>query len=496
MPFNMAALKNRKMIFASAAFIGVILLFSGFNLNSLGTLNFGFEGVKANFYGAYFNWDNTIWNGAQTLHKYQDAEPLLLNYKPQLGYSPLNKVTWGNFAVPNQPSIRRQTAISSIPDLTVHVENNVQLQDITRQGDPLNFNASDPTDARIINYWIKQATKTSETDTTVTYRYNVTHQKTILAPAEFWLGYYVSPSQSNAGTGSGWREGSWSNIVTWFRLDFNTWDNAYRDEWLDTDQNVFNSTYGGTLLNQEQTDNYRGGFPIVGWVQGWEKAGYTSSGSQMESPIWFDQKGKTTASLTIDQLPNVKDQLMSKVQIAPGMVGSYLSLYSEPTVDFNYKGDTHDGIDLQNNQALNNVVKSPDSTMKDVMYFPVNIMNMGTLTQGDFWNGYTVYYPSVYLRVRIIYGIYGTFNYLWTEQVTKDLAGGGLEYPDDFEREETTVIHTTGFGSNFGGISDFFSDPLIQLWIIGIILVIVVILVTWFNPGVWSLIALNRRKKA
>jgi len=450
--------------------------------------NFGFEGAKSNFYGAYFP-SSSVWSGYQginLLHKYQDAEPYLVKSSGTEGAATIIKtVGWTNIATPNYAGMnfewRKKYALGGSdevtrkPDLGIEVQSNIALSDINRQGDPLNWNVTDPMNVQRLTMYTKRLVKVAETETTVTYSYNYTGQEFLFIPTEFWVGFSLAASQTDASTGSGWREGEWQNIVCWFRLDFNVWDNAYKDPWLDDpNTNIFDSKYNGTVSAEQHLYEYRGGFPIQGWIQGWNKAGWTSSGTDDQGdPVWFDLKGKTQGTYTSQQLAQIKEKLMSKVAFAPDLIGQFISLYDSPDSQFSYE--------LPENLEPN-LIQSPDSSMKKVMYFPINIVNFGTVTEGDFWNGYTVYYPSAYFRVRMIYGVYGKFTYLWTEEVTKPVDQGGLDYPNETEQHGTTVINTPGVGSYFTGISDWFSNPIVLFIIIAIVIIIILVLVLpWFG---------------
>ena len=286
----------------------LVLLFValvGSGILRLGTISPGFEGAKCYFYGSHFprsSW--TSYAGTDVLHKYQDAESYLVKRITGEGAGTrTNTVSWSSYATPNDAGMRfesrlhylmgGQDEVSCKPDLGIHVESNIQLEDINRQGDPLGWNISDPSSGQRIEYWSKTAVK-EETADKVLYHYTLTKESFIVCPAEFWVGFYLVPSQGNTGgTGSGWREGEWQGIVVWFMLDFTTWDNAYKDPWLDDPKvNVFDSPHNGTVLNQQRTADYRGGFPIAGWIQGWEKGGWQKmaweegavSNSNAESP--------------------------------------------------------------------------------------------------------------------------------------------------------------------------------------------------------------------
>jgi hypothetical protein len=449
-----------------------ILVIVAFGL-PYGTINVGFEGPKCFFYGANFRWSQYQGVGGFQLHKYQDAEDPIAGIKGP-GGAIGDWTYWGAVATPNDLSIGRRSAMAITakewPQLGVQVESNLKFEDINRQGDPLGWNITDPMSGRRIEYWNKQLVKMSETNTTVTYQYNYTKESFILAPVEFVVGFYLIPSQTDTGgTWSHWREGEWQNVVTWFMLDFNIWDNAYKDGWLDDPrENMFTTTFNGTVMNQQRLYDYRGGFPIAGWIQGWQKAGFTSNFGQAYSDTWFDTRGKESLRYTDNELGSLKDILLAKVMFSPSLVGEFLSLYDSPDSSFSYQLSPSDITNVKEDTKL---VKSPSSTMQKTMYFPINVQNFGTYTEGNVWNGFKIYYPSAYFRIRMIYGVYGTFTYLWTEQVTKPTAQGGLDYPEQIEIHGSTEIDTPGIGQ-----FTLFGLPL--EWIIGLIVIAVIVIIT------------------
>jgi hypothetical protein len=482
--------KNKKLI----TLLGLIVLLVYGGVYGLGITNYpnpGFEGAQCNFYGADFRF-NQDWQGTYALHRYQDAETTLVSHS-YIDYS-WDRIYWGSAGTANDAGIEWHTKTGYVetarPQLGIHVESNIQLSEINRQGnpDPLGYNLTDPLTVTRITYQSKTAVK-SETDTTVTYSYNVTEESFLIVPAEFWVGFYLVPSQSNGAFYSQWREGEWQNILLWFRLDWNTWDNAYADAWLNDPQiNVFDSPHEGAVLNQQMLDQYRGGFPIAAWIQGWEKAGWTSGGGDSESPTWALVRGKETSTYTFEQLSRIKPMLMAKCSFTPGLVGQFLSMYNQPSPEFEYGGPIASDTDYSAD-SVGSSIKTQDSRMQKVMYFPINVQNFGTLLDPDsgIVNGWTVYYPTCYFRVRILYGVYGTFTYLWTEELAKDPT---VNYPDEIERHQTTVTYTPG---PLTGFASWFANPFNQLWLFFVIIVIVLVAVSVLNPGLWTILAGRRR---
>lgn len=488
MPRKKKNTKTLKIVVLSI-FLVILLVFSPLGAQLLSVISPGFEGAKCYFYGADFRF-NSDWDGTYQLHKYQDAEDPLVYHEL---YGSWDKIYWTTVATPNDAGIGWHTHLwpdtdRAKPSLGVHVESNIQLQDINRQGDPLHWNDTEPMTGRRIEYWSKKAVKVDETEDKVTYHYTVSKETFLVVPAEFWLGFYLVPSESDAGTGSGWREGEWGDtIVSWFMLDWTVWDNAYKDSWLDDPEvNVFDTMYDGEVLNKEKTWEYRGGFPIAGWIQGWEKAGWTSDFGADESPLWFETRSSESKIYTVEQLADLKDALMSKVQFAPSLVGQFISLYNEPSASFNYEADMYESSDFSNPDAITKYVESPDSRMKKTMYFPINILNFGTYADPTGFLSWRVFYPSCYFRIRVLYGVYGKFLYLWSEELAKDPT---VDYPDEIERHGTLVIHqrSTGLDWLTSWLTSIFSNPFFLFLIILICVIVLIVLLAIFVPGVLTL---------
>lgn len=364
------------------AVLVVVLVSLIANGTPYGVINWGFEGAKCNFYGVNIQSDISGSTGTNTLHRYQDAESILASISA--GISGINTYYWTTHATPNDAGIGRTQKsghTQTWPNLGIHVETNLQLQDINRQGDPLGYNSSNPMDAQRIEYWAKTLVKTEQTPDKTVYTWKYTKESFLLVPAEFWVGFYLVPSQTDAKTWSGWQEGEWRNLLTWFRLDFTIWDNAYKDPWMDDPKlNVFDSELNGTISSQQRTADYRGGFPIAGWIQGWEKAGTSKSAWEegaMNNPLaiadqWWQTRGKDTKLYANQELSDLQAALQSKVQFAPGLIGQTISLYDAPDSQFSYTTDSK--VDIS---SATNRIKTPDSSMKKIMYFPINVLNFG-----------------------------------------------------------------------------------------------------------------------
>lgn len=461
----------------------------------LGVIGVGFEGAKCNFYGADFEFAD--WQGCGTLHRYQDAESILVQHE---AYGFWDRIKWGSYAVPNDLSIvweykHAGTGDAAMPELGIHIEQNLAFEEVNRQGDPIGYNQSDPASRERINVIHKYAEKILDDDTHVQYRWTAEVESYMIVPTEFWLGFNLVPSnQQTGGTDSGWREGTWSGILLWFRLDFSQWDLAYNDPWLNNPvTNVFDTPYQGYIINREQSQSFRGGFPVAMWVQGWERAGWSNYAGQTTYPIWVTTRGDQQNQYTMDQMAELKDILMAQTRFSPQpLLGNWLNMFTDPSASFSYEFQQSDfSVDPTNpnSSPLLSKIKSFDTSQMRVMYFPLNVINYGSHTEGHWQQWWRVYYPSVYYRIRALYGLYGTFTYLWTEELAKDPS---INYPPTFERDQTLVIHTTG------AIGDFWtwlSNPQVWLTIVAIVIVAIVIIVTVTNPGMWSAIMSAQQQK-
>jgi len=97
--------------------------------------------------------------------------------------------------------------------------------------------------------------------------------------------------------------------------------------------------------------------------------------------------------------------------------------------------------------------------------------------------------------MRVLYGVYGNFTYLWTEELAKDPT---VDYPDEPERHGTTVIHVEGFdlGTWWQGI---ITSPFTYLWtfiIFGFLILVALIVLAIFAPSFLTVVGgLVGRKK-
>ena len=87
----------------------------------------------------------------------------------------------------------------------------------------------------------------------------------------------------------------------------------------------------------------------------------------------------------------------------------------------------------------------------------------------------------------MLYGVYGNFTYLWTEELAKDPT---VNYPEEPERHGTSVINVKGFdlGAWWQGI---ITSPFTYLWtfiIFGFLALGTLIVLAIFAPSVLNVL--------
>ncbi len=464
--------ENKRLL--AILFLFLLIGYGGTELASVvdTIINPGFEGGKCYFWGARFNGFPTDWQGQDELHVYSEYENPLLYHE---SWPLKDEVYW---ATPNQPSnpsvVWDQHLIGGVDTqtLTVDVQSQIQLEDVNRQGDPLGWNDTDPLSARRVEFWspIEETTKDNKIE------YRLEKQSYLLVPGEFWIGFYF-PAIPDKSTVSDWSEGDWQNVQCWFVLYWNEWNNAYQPYWekdADSPEEI--------TANAEVLREFRGGLPVSAWIKGWEKAGYTDEGERVDDVWWYE--AGSDDDYTEEQLATMRQELMAKISFTPERRGQFLDMFTSTDTNFEYEFELEEEKNVKSKSETEQFVRNTiDTGMEPVLYFPITINNLGTYVKSKgFLQGYEIYYPSVYFRIRIIYLLKGTFTYLWTTQVTEE----PIEYPEEYERERTTIIYQPG---PVTPMVDWFQNPFNQLWIFLILIVAVVIVISVFSPGLWLLLS-------
>lgn len=475
-------------------------------LSMLGIVNPGFPGAEASCYGATYlpafansHAYTAGWNGLGIIHPVGANEPSLANQSGGSGpfgwFSESYQEQWGAGSGPASMTIQESSSDTSqyaglnVHQLSTEVQTQIPLANFNYQNStPLQISNALPWDqGELLQYWNAQASATTSvklSNGTVvnSTTYTATSNSLLLIPGNFYITLSIPPSQDNAVTNSHWQEGTWSNINLWYVIYWYEWLNAYG--------NVLKNgevppTIPANSLNRQDQFNIRGGFPLAGWIQGYEVPVQTSTGSFVDLYEFLTNGGKTYAGSQID--PNV----VAKINLDPSLTGRQVTLYTQPSESYSLplwtlpSGSIDQDPNFASSQGLS---QSPDfQTVLPAEYFKIGLKSFGTYSKGDPLGGYTVYYPTVSYLMRFIFAVYGVHTFTWTVQTAQNLgynATQNYQVPPATWENRTTIITTTpGLAS---GLLDWFNNPWndLQFWLM--IGVIVILLVTVLNPGVWA----------
>ena len=409
----------------------VLLLVSGAGLTPFQTvLNPGFEGAKVYLYGTRFNGFPSDWQGANTLHKYDDAEETLVYHTAQLHW---DRIYWGGTTQPSNPTVTWDwsdgVAKNDRLQLGVEIQSQVPLD--YQLPTPLQLsNTTEQDEGELIQYW-----RTEEVTTGTETSYTLTKQDLLLVPAEFHITFYIPPGQSPTKHVSGWQEGDWSQIECSFIVFWHNWMYALQP-YIENDPDP--PELPDEAYNRESMFELKGGVPITGWIENFRIPFETESGIIYDAISWKTSDGETYADAQFSGKADYNN-FKAKVQFSPSLEGRFIDLFTGADANFDYPLPDLQGEEIEN-YAWEHV---PDPTMTPTQYFKINIVNFGTYTTGDWYHGYTVYYPVVDFRLRFIFGIYGKHTYLWTEETAEE-----NKYPG-WEDRTTTVTVTPGVSSWF-----------------------------------------------
>lgn len=477
--------KKQTQIVESIVMALVLLGGLGIGLHVVGldtqVLNPGLEGPKV--YLNYINFRDMFpsdWSGSQNNH-YLDvvnSQGQIVNvaetdqFINHSAYFYADKVTWAS-SQEGSPTVAWQNTgaagASQTFDLSIDIENNIPLSDIDQYGnpaEPLGGNSS----ILQLNYPTISNVKQNP-DGTVTY--NITNTKLILAPADFVIQLSIPATRSNE-HGSGWAEGDWTGVHLYFMLYWYTW--------LST---ILNNVGSGTSFNDQAPTipenatgkqaafQYVGGFPLTAWVGAWNPVVTDTVPAAPADPLWAWTGPSPPAQIPSDIMQNLE----AEVSVRPDLTGHSLSLYSDQKALLVYNGSvTSNSVEAL--EALANS-KTPDPTMTTTQYFPLDILHLGTYATGNgLTQGFTVYYPCCYMRVHVVYGLRGTFTYLWTTQTQQQ-----LKYPG-YQNRTVTVVHLPGA---LDWLTALLMNPLFDLFLGLFTFLIILVLLVIFAPGVLSL---------
>jgi hypothetical protein len=453
----------------NAGFLGGLL-----GLNMFG----GFEGAKCELAGATpLGPTGMGWSGVGTYCPVQLSKELAghaANF-----YS--DRVYWANYQPTSQLvywDYHSPTGGDDQLQLLIETEKEVQLANLNQQGDPINWDSQQQT--TVIQYQPSASSiqgdanrdlvKTVNNDGTTSY--TLTKRSFLLVPADLHIAFSIPPVNSKSFHMSGWQEGDWMPMQFWFKLDFFTWQQQ-GDPWNRIDgSSEWDAGYwklndaNTTVTKQSNPYTPGGGFPVSGWIQGYlVNVPQTTNWDALLDTLKPSGQVKAGTFSPID----------AKTNFYPSLLGRAIELYSSP-------GQTGKvTLDTKGQDAIIQEAKTfPWAGGATVpAYFPITMNGFGTATEGNpYGGGWTVHYPAVNYRIRLIFCVWGTFNYLWTVQTAKDNG-----YPG-WETRSSTTVHVSGWWEI---VMDWLmNNPwVILVIIIGVIAVIVIVLAVvapWLLP--------------
>lgn len=462
----------------------------GLMIVGLNTVNPGFPGAYANCYGVNFKGFGTDWTGVNMIHPVNLGETTLVTHTFGLA---TDRIYWGAGTGPEGMTCVWDYPSTSVGPLAerqiaTEVQSNIPLAAFNYQNStPLTFsNVSAWDDGTLLQYWNVQAsTPINQTlsDGTIlsSVTYTATSQSLLLIPGNFYLSVYIPPSQHMAGlAGSGWQEGTWTSLDFWYVIYWYEWLNAYGPV---LKANEAPPNIPADALNRQEQFNLRGGFPITGWIQGYDSPIQTSNGVLYD--VYSFYSTKTGSSLASAQIldPTVLKNIIAHIQMMPGLVGRQVVLYTQPSDQYQLPLYNLPSGPIDNNSTVQGLLNSPDfQTILPAEYFKIGVQSLGTDTEGDWWNGWTVYYPTVNYLLRFIFGVYGTHTYVWTVQTAIQQgynATANYQVPPAQWQNRTTVsTFTPGVGT---GWDLWWENPWnqFQVWaIVAVIVILTVLIVT------------------
>jgi hypothetical protein len=330
------------------------------------------------------------------------------------------------------------------------------MQDINTHGDPL---GRSPTQID----WYSYETQKSQNGNKITWK----HYEVYVVPVDFVIELSVRPVQDL-------NVGDFQNLDLWFVIDTVVWLNAFS-----SDQYALlkeNPPEGVTI----SAYNFRGGFPIWAWVGAWQP--WQVSGRGNNPNTLYDP-----ADLSAEE----RSELEQHLQLMPSYGGSEVTLYTQPGYTYNrvFAADIIKNPDLLKQMLANMIPGLPDPRFAQTVYFPMTLINYGALKREEGWwitYKHWEYYPTSYMRVRVLYSIYGEWVYTWT-QSEADKQGY------QWENRSSIVTGSQSTWDKFvSGLGGFFTSPWTLLWtgifaFFGILIVLVVLAI--FTP--WLLSALD-----
>lgn len=323
---------------------------------------------------------------------------------------------------------------STLPDVPYTSPNGAGLQGWTQ---------NQPAMAENDTFYSFKAQNISVTSTGYTTQYTLVQNSILYLPIDFVIQVSAMPVSTPFGAVYTFGQGGSQAVILWFQLN--------TVEWLNTFPNYFTkpvtcttttqvncvgdnaqvlTTGSGCQTQIENTYCLRGAFPIMGWIEGSQPWNFYSK----------DQTGKNnsgiinvldTSGSALSTPSNFPSSALSYVNVQPSLGGRILELSTQPSMYYNLtslEASNYQTASLTAEaQNIVNGVTSPPYAPQTV-YFPLTVENMGPYVQdtGNYgetftcvdisYCSYNTWYPSAYYHIRVLYGFYGQWTYLWTVQ--------------------------------------------------------------------------------
>ena len=316
------------------------------------------------------------------------------------------------------------------------------IHDVNVHGDPL---GGDPSEITYIEYLTPQKRE----DNIITFKKYVIH----VVPVEFVIQLSVR----------GDRWAGWENTHLWLSLETTAWRTAFTESqvqqiqiYLDKDppENATLSAY-----------DYRGGFPIWAWVCEWEPL------------TWYDENER-------EDQPS--QNAYDNVRIRPDLSGREITLYTEPgyVQDLNLKPTNllKDEGQLES-VLIGDISALPDPDFATTVYTPIYLEKFYPYYEEGPWHNHYLYqwFPTTWMRIRVLYAIYGEFVYLWTvEEAQSQGYNPSSEPGSTWEKRMSTYKYEEGPWAWLGDIGGWMASPsgiLTLLIVLGTIFIVAIILI-------------------
>jgi len=253
----------------------------------------------------------------------------------------------------------------------------------------------------------------------------------------------------------------------WLVIDTVRWYNAFSD----AGQLQPAETPEDAVLLQHK---FKGAFPFFAWISEWDPF------------VIEDENGEEWKT------SDIPSEINDYTQVYPSLEGRQIPLYTSPDTQYTEILSSDVWKDPTLITGLENKPGLPDPRFAETVYTPITLTKFGALKQSGgflitYWEKF--YYPTCFIRVRLLYLVWGEWTYLWTQEEAEK---------QDYEwKERSSVIHVHDslWDQFWGGVGGWFANPFNQLWLFMVLIVIVVVAVSFASPGLWTKLAMRRRQE-